>query len=126
MAKTKKPFTKTGIQRIANACIYAARGLKAAFEGEAAFRQETIVAIVAIPVAFLMHVPLAAKMLLIGSIFLILIIECINTAIEALADQISDKKHKLLGVAKDCGSAAVFLAIINAALIWILVIFFRS
>jgi diacylglycerol kinase (ATP) len=118
MAKTGN----TGLVRIIKAFNFAWKGLKSAFKTEAAFRQESLAVAIAIPVALFMHIPAASKAILIGSVMLVLIIECVNTAIEALADRISDEHHKLLGKAKDCGSAAVFLAIVNAVIVWLVII----
>ena len=90
------------MRRLANALRYSARGFKAAFEHEAAFRQELFLLVA----------------LLIGALFFVLIVELINSAIEALADAVTLDHHTLIGRAKDLGSAAVMLSIILAVTVW--------
>lgn len=106
------------MQRLTNALRYSARGLKAAFEHEAAFRQELFLLVVLIPAALWLGNTLAEKALLIGALFFVLIIELINSAIEALADAVTLDHHALIGRAKDLGSAAVMLSLILAATVW--------
>jgi len=110
----------TGIKRIINAAGYTYAGLIAAFKNEAAFRQELLLVAVLVPVAFWLGEGSIEKALLISSLLLILIIELINSAIESAIDRIGYEQHELSGQAKDIGSAAVFLALINAAVIWTL------
>lgn len=108
----------TQIQRIIKAFGYSFAGLKSCFKTEAAFRQELFLAVIFIPIACLLDVPTASKALMVGSIFLILIAELINTSIEAVVDRVSKAQHKLSKKAKDVGSAVVLMAFINAACIW--------
>lgn len=115
----KKPV---GLERLVKATLYSLAGLKAAFRGEAAFRQELLLCAVAIPVALAVHVSVAERALMIGSLFLVLIAELLNSAVESAVDRISPERHELSGRAKDLGSAAVFVALVNAAVIWALVL----
>ncbi len=113
---------KTGLKRIVNAFHYSLDGLKAALRYEDAFRQEMLLALVLIPVALFLPVSGVGKALMVGSVMLILIVELFNSAIEATVDRISLEKHQLAKRAKDVGSAAVLLSLINAAAIWLLVL----
>ena len=112
---------KTGLARIVAAFGYSLRGLKAAYRHEAAFRQECWLVAVLLPIALIWNVGLLAKALLIGSLLLILIIELLNSAIEAVVDRIGPEYHELSGRAKDIGSATVLLALLLAAITWGLV-----
>ncbi|TCV86442.1 diacylglycerol kinase (ATP) [Sulfurirhabdus autotrophica] len=113
---------KTGLKRIVNAMHYSLDGLKAALRYEDAFRQEMLLALVLIPVALYLPVSGVGKALMVGSVMLILIVELFNSAIEATVDRISLEKHQLAKRAKDVGSAAVLLSLINAVAIWLLVL----
>ncbi|PKF61503.1 diacylglycerol kinase [Psychromonas sp. psych-6C06] len=113
----------TGIKRILLATGYSLQGLKSAFKYEAAFRQELLLAATLIPVAFYLDVTYIERILLIAPIFLVLIIEIINSAIEAVVDRIGSEKHELSGRAKDQGSAAVLIALFLTAYIWIEILF---
>ncbi|CAI06938.1 diacylglycerol kinase [Aromatoleum aromaticum] len=120
----KSPFKgKTGLMRIWNAFRYSFAGLRAAFEHEDAFRQECLLAAVLIPLALFMPTGGAGKALLVGSVLLLLIVELVNSAIEATVDRVSLEHHLLAKRAKDIGSAAVLLALVNLAIVWGLVIF---
>lgn len=112
---------KTGLARIIAASGYSMQGLKAAYRHEAAFRQECWLVAVLLPVALIWNVGLLAKALLIASLFLVLIVELLNSAIEAIVDRIGPEYHELSGRAKDIGSAAVLLALLLAAITWGLV-----
>lgn len=113
---------KTGLTRIWNALRYSLDGLKAAFQHENAFRQEVLLAAVLIPLALWLPVTGVGKALMIGSVLLVLIVELLNSAIEAAVDRISLEKHQLAKRAKDVGSASVFVALINVAVVWLLVL----
>ncbi|CDG18952.1 diacylglycerol kinase [Xenorhabdus doucetiae] len=108
----------TGLIRIIKAAKYSAKGIKAAWQNEAAFRQEAIVAILAVIIAFAFDFGLFERLLLIGSIMLVVIVEILNSAIEAVVDRIGSEYHELSGRAKDMGSAAVLLAILLALFTW--------
>ena len=112
----------TGLTRIIKATGYSLKGLRSAWESEAAFRQEAIMVVVAIIVAFLLDVQWLERLLLIGSVVLIIIVELLNSAIEAVVDRIGIELHELSGKAKDMGSAAVFISICLAIFIWLVVI----
>jgi diacylglycerol kinase (ATP) len=116
-----KPGT-TGIKRIINAIGFSFLGLRAAFRNEAAFRQELAFCVPLIPLAFWLGQSATERALLIGSLLLVLIIELINSAIEAIVDRIGPEQHELSGRAKDIGSAAVLISLVNSAIIWGLII----
>ncbi len=115
--------SKTGIERIWNAFLYSVEGLTSAFKLETAFRQEILLAIILVPAALLLPANGTGKALMLASVLLVLIVELINSAVEAVVDRISLEHHPLAKRAKDYGSAAVFLSLINVALVWTLVLF---
>ena len=117
-----KPAGNTGITRLINAARFSWQGLKAAFKHEEAFRQETQASIIIIPLALWVGDNGIEKAILLGAWILVPIVELLNSAIEAAVDRIGDEHHKLSGRAKDIGSAAVLIALINAAIIWGLVL----
>ncbi|MCV9878814.1 diacylglycerol kinase [Brenneria izbisi] len=108
----------TGITRIINATGYSLKGLQQAWRHEAAFRQETVLTVVGVILACLLPVMLVEKLLLIGVLVLIMLFELVNSAIEAVVDRIGTEHHELSGRAKDIGSAAVFVAILLAVVVW--------
>jgi diacylglycerol kinase (ATP) len=108
----------TGIKRIVLAAGYSAQGLRAAFVNEAAFRQEVLLAVILIPLACWLEVTNIERILLIASLLLVLIVELLNSAVEAVVDRIGTEQHELSGRAKDIGSAAVLLALLLTAYIW--------
>ena len=114
---------RTGLTRIWNATAYSIAGLKAAFRHEDAFRQEVLLAAILIPVALLLPASGAGKALMLGSVVLVLVVELLNSALEAAVDRISLDEHALARRAKDIGSAAVMLALLNVPLVWLLVLF---
>ena len=121
----ESPFKgKTGIKRLINAFGYSIEGFKIAFQKEDAFRQECYLSIILIPLAFYLASSPIELSLMIGSVLFVPIIELLNSSIEATVDRISLDKHHLSKHAKDIGSAAVFLAIVNAILIWFAILFF--
>jgi diacylglycerol kinase (ATP) len=113
---------KTGLRRIWNAFHYSLDGIAAAFRHEDAFRQEALLALILIPLALFLPVAGAGKALLIGSVFVVLIVELLNSAVEATVDRISLENHRLAKRAKDIGSAAVLLSLVNLTVIWALVL----
>ena len=113
---------KTGLRRIWNAWLYSLEGFRAAYRHEDAFRQESLLALVLIPVALLLPVGGAAKALMVASVLLVLIVELLNSAVEATVDRISLENHQLAKRAKDIGSAAVFLSLINVAVVWAVIL----
>ena len=110
-----------GWGRVARATRFSMRGLRAAWQREAAFRQECVAALVLLPCAFLLAQTWTQAALLLGSIGLVLVVELLNSAVEATVDRIGEEPHELAGVAKDLGSAAVFASLVIAGLIWALV-----
>lgn len=122
--ESQSPFKgKTGLVRIWNAFRYSLAGLQAAFHHEDAFRQECLLALLLLPVALFLPASGAAKAVLIGSVILVLIVELLNSAIEATVDRVSLERHLLAKRAKDIGSAAVMLSLLNLLLVWALVLF---
>ncbi|WP_343552528.1 diacylglycerol kinase [Pantoea sp.] len=109
----------TGIVRIVKAAGYSWQGLRAAWQHEAAFRQEAVAALVAIVIACWLDVDAITRVLLIGSVMLVVIVEVLNSAIESVVDRIGQEQHPLAGRAKDMGSAAVLLTILLALFVWI-------
>lgn len=109
---------KKGLTRLWNALGYSRDGIAAAWRYEAAFREEILLAAIAIPLAFYLGKNGVDRALLISSIILILIVEILNSAVEAVVDKASPEKHDLAKRAKDMGSAAVLLSLVNAAAIW--------
>lgn len=114
---------KTGIRRVCNAFFYSMEGMRAAFRHEDAFRQEVFLAVLLIPAAFFTPASGGGKALMIFSVLLVLIVELLNSAVEAAVDRISLENHALAKRAKDIGSAAVLLALIGVPVVWGLVLF---
>lgn len=108
-----------GLKRIAGAMKYSTQGLTHMIRHEAAFRQELIACCVLVPLALWLPLGAVEKLLLLGAVALVLITEIINSAIEAVVDRVSLERHPLAGRAKDMGSAAVFLAVIWGAVVWL-------
>lgn len=118
-AATTSPFKSTsGLKRILNAAGYSCAGLVAAYRHEHAFRQELWIALPLLVIAGIVEVGAAMRALMMVSILAVLIVELLNSAIEAVVDRISLDHHPLAGRAKDLGSAAVLLAIVNAVVVW--------
>lgn len=118
------PFKgKTGIRRLINAFGYSLEGFKAAFVHEDAFRQEVFLTVVLVPLAIYLGNSPVEQALLIASVLLVLIVELLNSAIEAAVDHTSTEHHALAKQAKDIGSAAVFIALLIVAVVWGFVLF---
>lgn len=113
---------KTGLQRLVNATRYSFAGLAAAARHEDAFRQELMLAAVLVPLGLWFGQTGVERALLIGSVLLVLIVELLNSAVEATVDRVSLDDHNLAKRAKDIGSAAVMLALVNAAAVWLLIL----
>jgi len=119
----ESPFKgKTGAKRVFNAFFYSLDGLKAALKHEDAFRQEAILAIILIPLALYLEPGVIGRALMVASVLLVLIVELLNSAVEAAVDRISLENHHLIKRAKDMGSAAVLIALLNMAMVWLLVL----
>lgn len=107
-----------GFKRILNACVFSAAGFRAVWTHEEAFRQEVLLFAVTTPIAIWLGQTPIEKLLLIGSMVLVLLVELLNSAIEATVDRVGLERHELSGRAKDIGSAAVMLSLIWAAITW--------
>ena len=114
---------KTGLRRIWNALFYSVDGFRAAYRHEDAFRQEVLLAAFLVPVALFLPASGVGKALMIASVLLVLIVELLNSAVEATVDRISLENHQLAKRAKDIGSAAVFVSLVNVVAVWALVLF---
>lgn len=114
--------THHGLTRIIKAFGYSWKGLRSAFRHEEAFRQELLLCLVLVPAAFWLTDLRLERALLIGSLFVILIVELLNSGIEAAIDRFGGEHHRLSARAKDMGSAAVLLALGHAVVIWLLVL----
>lgn len=122
--RQESPFKgKTGLRRVINAAGYSWAGLVAAFRHEDAFRQEVFIALILIPLAAWLGDGAVERALMIGAVLLVLIVELLNSAVEAAVDRISLDHHHLIKRAKDMGSAAVLIALINAVVVWSLTLF---
>lgn len=122
-AHHESPFKgKTGLKRVWNAMFYSFEGLRAAYRHEDAFRQEFWLAVVLIPLALALPASGVGHALMIASVLLVLVVELINSAIEAAIDRISLENHKLSKRAKDIGSAAVMMTLLNVVVTWTLVL----
>ena len=126
MSEKQQPISefksKSGVKRIFAACFYSAEGFKSAWNGEHAFRQELLLVVVATVVALLLPVSALEKLMLIGVFVLVLIVELLNSAIEAVVDRVSLERNPLSKNAKDFGSAAVFLTLSLAVATWAVIV----
>ncbi len=113
---------KTGLRRVWTAFGYSLDGLRAAYTHEDAFRQEVLVAVITVPLALWLPATHIGKALMIGSVLLVLVVELLNSAVEATVDRISLDDHELAKRAKDTGSAAVVVSIVIACVVWALVL----
>lgn len=112
----------SAVRRIISAFTYSMAGFKICFKDEQAFRQELLLCLVLLPIPFFVDISNFEKALLILCLFIILIVELLNSAIESVVDRISEEKHELSKKAKDIGSAAVFLALTSSFIVWTLVL----
>jgi diacylglycerol kinase (ATP) len=116
----------TGLNRILKATVYSWQGLKASYRNEEAFRQELMLAVVLIPLGLYLGDGGIEKLLLVVSVLLLLLVEVLNSAIEAVVDRFGGELHELSGRAKDMGSAAVFIAIAIVVVTWVLILLFPA
>lgn len=114
---------ETGLRRVISATKYSYKGLKFAWKHEAAFRQELILGLILLPLGFWLGDSAVEKALLIGVCLITLIVELLNTGIEAVVDRVGNEYHKLAGSAKDLGSAAVLLSLLMTVITWGLILF---
>ena len=110
---------RTGVRRIAHATRYSAQGFLHAWRHEAAFRQELVLSLALLPLALVLGQDAVEVLLLVGSCLLVLIVELLNSAIEATVDRVGQEHHELSGRAKDLGSAAVCLSLALVAVTWV-------
>ena len=113
---------KTGLVRLWNAFGYSLAGFRAAYKHEDAFRQEVLLAAILIPLALWLPVSSLGKALMIGSVLLVIMVELLNSAVEATVDRISLENHALAKRAKDIGSSAVLVSLLNVIVVWTLVL----
>ena len=119
----ESPFKgSTGLQRLLNATGYSLSGLRSAWRHEDAFRQEVVLAALTVPLALYIGPNGTGKALMVFSVLLVMVVELLNSAIEAAVDRISLENHRLGKRAKDMGSAAVMISLANAAVVWVLVL----
>jgi diacylglycerol kinase (ATP) len=114
-----------GVRRIVNATFYSLAGLRAAWQHEAAFRQEVMLAVVLIPTGVWLGRTAVERALLIGSCLLVLVVELLNSGIEAIVDRVGLEPHRLSGQAKDLGSAAVLMSLVLVLVVWGLIAWSR-
>ncbi|SMN16453.1 Diacylglycerol kinase [uncultured Candidatus Thioglobus sp.] len=112
----------TGLKRIFTAYEFSMKGLKTCYQSEVAFRQEVWLAIILLPLALIFGKMGVEQAILIASVFLVLIVEILNSAVESVVDRISDEYHVLSGAAKDMGSAAVWLSLTLLIIIWLIIL----
>jgi diacylglycerol kinase (ATP) len=120
--QTGKPRTTTGFKRLFNAAGYSIRGLRSAIVNETAFRQEVVLAVVLVPLGIWLGDGVIEKILLVGCLLLVLIVELLNSAIENVVDRIGPEHHTLSGLAKDHGSAAVLIALVLTLFVWAMIL----
>lgn len=113
---------KTGLARLLDATLYSARGLRACWKNEAAFRQELALVLVLLPLSAVVARSLVQWLLLVAPLFLLLVVELLNSAIENVVDRFGGEIHELSGRAKDMGSAAVFISLVMVATSWFTII----
>lgn len=111
----------TGLRRILNATVYSFAGLASAWRGEAAFRQEALLCAVLVPTGLWLGQSAVERALLVGTCLVVLIVELLNSGIEAVVDRVGEEHHTLSGRAKDLGSAAVFVSLLLTLVVWTLI-----
>lgn len=119
---TNKPKNNRGLRRLYNATVWSMQGFRSAFRNEEAFRQELLLLVILGPLGYILGESGTERAVLIGSLFILLIVELLNSAVEAVVDRIGPEHHELSGRAKDMGSAAVFVAVMLTIMIWLLVL----
>ncbi len=126
MTSEHSPYkSKGGLSRLFNALRFSARGLDAAIKHESAFRQELLLAALMLPLGIWLATSMATALLLAGSVILVLVVELLNSALEALADAVTLEHRPLIGRAKDMGSAAVLLSLLFCGATWISILVAR-
>ena len=117
-ANERERWKNKWFSRLVKATKYSAQGLGSTWKTEAAFRQEVIMAAVLIPIALLLDLTIVERLLLLITVFMVIIVELVNSAIEAVVDRIGTEHHELSGKAKDIGSATVMISLVVALLTW--------
>ncbi|WP_418357084.1 MULTISPECIES: diacylglycerol kinase [Shewanella] len=117
-----KPANNHGLKRVFRATGFSIKGLRSAWQNEAAFRQEAILAIIMLPIALIVDVSTTERILMVMTLLIVLIVELLNSAIEAVVDRVGDEIHPLSGQAKDIASAAVFISLALCAITWAIVL----
>jgi diacylglycerol kinase (ATP) len=117
--------SKSGLKRIFSALTYSIDGFKAAWQNEHAFRQEMLLVVIGTVIALSLKISAVEKLVLIAVLVLVLIVELLNSALEAIVDRVSLERHPLSKNAKDLGSAAVLLALLTAGASWTVILFNR-
>ncbi|MCI7353380.1 MAG: diacylglycerol kinase [[Actinobacillus] rossii] len=117
-------YKTTGLTHLINSTKYSLQGLRSAFKNETAFRHELLLGIMVVPLAFLLASDKIELILMLAAYFIVLIAELLNSAVECAIDRIGMEHHELSGRAKDQGSAAVFVALVNFAITWGVILFF--
>ncbi|CAM3816927.1 Diacylglycerol kinase [Vibrio aerogenes CECT 7868] len=112
----------TGVKRVIKATVYSIQGLRAAFKYEAAIRQECILLMIAMVLVFWLDLAMLERIAMLGTVVLVIIVELLNSAIEAVVDRVGPERHELSGRAKDIGSAAVFVALSFAGFTWLYIL----
>jgi diacylglycerol kinase (ATP) len=122
MSALREGIRPTGARRLWLASLNSLRGLQHCYRSEAAFRQEVWAATVAVPGALWLGRTNVERLLLVGAVLLVMIVELLNTAVEVVVDRIGVERHHLSGFAKDLGSSAVLLSLVLAIMTWVLVL----
>lgn len=117
-------YKTTGLTHLINSTKYSLQGLQSAFKNETAFRHEISLGVILIPLALWLGDDKFEIALMIGSYLIVLVAELLNSAVECVVDRVGTEHHELSGRAKDQGSAAVFVALVNCGLVWLLMLFF--
>ena len=113
-----------GIARLINATRFSLQGLKAAFQNEEAFRQEVYLSLFLIPIGLCFGNSGIERAMLISALLIVMVTELVNSGLEAVVDRLGGEIHELSGRAKDIGSAAVLIALVNAVIVWVLILIY--
>ena len=123
IVEPERPFRgRKGYQRVVDACFNSCAGFVSAWRNEAAFRQEVVMAVLLIPIAFILTPVAVERALLIAAVLLVMVVELLNSCVEAAIDRISLERHPLSKHAKDVGSAAVLMALFLLAAVWLVIL----
>jgi len=120
--ETNKAKNNRGLRRLIDAARWSMKGFRSTFKHEEAFRQELLLLVIMAPLGYWMGENGVEQALLIGSLFILLIVELLNSAVESVVDRIGSEQHELSGRAKDQGSAAVFVSVVLVIITWFLIL----